>query len=166
MIGQSLSNINETCYSIQIAKIYNLNKALASSWAPATSSIRSSPPASDLFSVSCGTLSHVKLVNLIIFHSYALYIKMCSQYFSPFALTGESLGWASECFSDDFSVCVHLYNTSAPLLCATLSPMYICFPTFYLHAWLPSLGDSTLTELSSQKRLSWLQYVLFFHGNS
>ena len=89
-----------------------------------------------------------------------LYIKMCSKYFSPFALTGESLGWASECFSVDFSVCVHLYSTSAPLLCATLSPMYICFPTFYLHAWLPSLGDSTLTELSSQKRLSWLQYVL------
>ena len=27
MIGQSLSNTNETCYSVQIAKIYNLNKA-------------------------------------------------------------------------------------------------------------------------------------------
>ena len=29
MIRQSLSNINETCYSVQIVKIYNLNKALA-----------------------------------------------------------------------------------------------------------------------------------------
>ena len=28
MIGQSLSNTNETCYSVQIAKICNLNKAL------------------------------------------------------------------------------------------------------------------------------------------
>jgi len=28
MIGQSLSNTNEMCYSVQIAKIYNLNKAL------------------------------------------------------------------------------------------------------------------------------------------
>jgi len=27
MIGQSLSNTNETCYSVQIAKICNLNKA-------------------------------------------------------------------------------------------------------------------------------------------
>jgi len=27
MIGQSLSNTNETCYSIQIAKICNLNEA-------------------------------------------------------------------------------------------------------------------------------------------
>jgi hypothetical protein len=28
MIGQSLSNTNETCYNVQIAKICNLNKAL------------------------------------------------------------------------------------------------------------------------------------------
>ena len=28
MIGQNLSNINETCYSVQVAKICNLNKAL------------------------------------------------------------------------------------------------------------------------------------------
>jgi len=27
MIGQSLSNTNKTCYSVQIVKIYNLNKA-------------------------------------------------------------------------------------------------------------------------------------------
>ena len=27
MIGQSLSNTNETCYNVQIAKIYNLNEA-------------------------------------------------------------------------------------------------------------------------------------------
>jgi len=27
MIGQSLLNTNETCYSVQVAKIYNLNKA-------------------------------------------------------------------------------------------------------------------------------------------
>jgi len=27
MIEQSLSNTNETCYSVQIAKIYNLNNA-------------------------------------------------------------------------------------------------------------------------------------------
>jgi len=27
MIGQSLSNTNETCYSVQIAKICNLNQA-------------------------------------------------------------------------------------------------------------------------------------------
>jgi len=26
MIGQSLSNINKTCYSVQITKIYDLNK--------------------------------------------------------------------------------------------------------------------------------------------
>ena len=33
----------------------------------------SSPLASDPFSVSCGTLGHIKLVNLTIFHSYDLY---------------------------------------------------------------------------------------------
>ena len=27
MIGQSLSNTNEMCYSVQVVKIYNLNKA-------------------------------------------------------------------------------------------------------------------------------------------
>ena len=28
MIGQSLSNTNETCYNVHVRKIYNLNKAL------------------------------------------------------------------------------------------------------------------------------------------
>ena len=33
----------------------------------------SSPPASDPFSMCCGTLGQIKLVNLTIFHSYDLY---------------------------------------------------------------------------------------------